>query len=259
MIDDIKTFFWFLMKGPHFYSTLFALIYTKLKSNKDGPEHIKIATKWCEKNVVTSEECLSNLGIDSSKQDLEEAFTPEYQKDVQNIINSSASDFGGSGHSNLIYSICEKLGVKNAIETGVAYGWSSAAILNSLSKRGGKLISIDMPMLRQTDYNLIGIAVESRVQQNWDLVRKPDRYGLPRAISKMESSLDLVHYDSDKSYYGRKWSQKLIWQNLSIGGIFISDDIEDNAAFMEFVSEYNLSCSVLEFEGKYVGVVKKLV
>ena len=77
-------------------------------------------------------------------------------------------------------------------------------------------------------------------------------------IKKLKGSLELVHYDSDKSYYGRKWSQEIIWKNLCDGGIFISDDIEDNTAFMEFVSLHNLQFSVLEFEQKYVGVIKKL-
>ena len=49
----------------------------------------------------------------------------------------------------------------------------------------------------------------------------------------------------------------LIWKNLKSGGIFISDDIEDNTAFLEFVKKHNFEFSVLEFEEKYVGVIKK--
>ena len=37
------------------------------------------------------------------------------------------------------------------IETGVAYGWSSQAILSSIHNRKGKLISVDMPMIGQND------------------------------------------------------------------------------------------------------------
>ena len=73
----------------------------------------------------------------------------------------------------------------------------------------------------------------------------------------MKNSIELVHYDSDKSYYGRKWSQELIWKSLKVGGVFISDDIEDNTAFMEFVSDHNLNFSILEFEKKFVGIIKK--
>jgi hypothetical protein len=77
------------------------------------------------------------------------------------------------------------LNLQNVIETGVAYGWSSGAILKSVSSREGQLISIDMPMLKQSDYHLIGVAVEPQLKDFWELRREPDRYGLPKAIKKM--------------------------------------------------------------------------
>ena len=257
MIEDIKSFFWFLSKGPKYYSTLFALILTKLKPTKDSDKHTEIAKRWCEDNISTINECLLSIGINEENLTLEEAFIPDYKREISKIIDNSASDFGGPGHTDLIYTICEKLKIRNAIETGVAYGWSSAAILKSISKRDGRLTSIDMPMLKQTDYDLIGVAIEKDDRKNWELRREPDRHALPIAISRMKNGIELIHYDSDKSYYGRKWSQELIWKNLKKGGIFISDDIEDNTAFMEFVTENNLKFSILEFEKKFVGVIKK--
>jgi len=257
MIEDIKSFFWFIVKGPKFYSTLFALILTKFKPVKDSDKHIQIATKWCKENISTIDECLLNIGIREGDLALEEAFSKDYKAEISKIIDTSSSNFGGPGHTNLLYTICEKLNIKNVIETGVAYGWSSASILKSISKRNGKLISIDMPMLKQTDYELIGVAVEKNLKKNWELIREPDRHALPIAISEMKNDLELVHYDSDKSYYGRKWSQEKIWNALKKGGIFISDDIEDNTAFKEFVEQNQLSFFILEFEGKFVGVVKK--
>jgi predicted O-methyltransferase YrrM len=259
MLEDIKSFFWFLLQGPKYYSTLAVLILTKLRPAKDSEHHINIATIWCKQNLVSADECLGNLGIQiSSESSILEPFSDEYKLKISNIIDASNSNFGGPGHTNLIFTICEKLKITNAIETGVAYGWSSAAILKSLANRNGSLISIDMPMLKQTDYDLIGVAVESGLQKCWELRREPDRFGLPRAIKSMGETIELAHYDSDKSYYGRKWSQEIIWKNLKIGGIFISDDVEDNTAFMEFVHKYNLEYNILEFENKYVGVIKKI-
>lgn len=257
MIEDLKSFLWFIWKGPKFYSTLFVLVLTKLKPIKDSNQHIEIATRWCEDNLSSLKECLLMLGIEEENATLEEPFSNSYKEQISRIIDSSASDFGGPGHTDLIYTICEKLKIKKVIETGVAYGWSSASILKSISKRDGQLISIDMPMLKQTDYELIGIAVEDDLKKNWELRREPDRHALPKAISILKNSIELVHYDSDKSYYGRKWSQELIWKSLKVGGVFISDDIEDNTAFMEFVSDHNLNFSILEFEKKFVGIIKK--
>ena len=258
MIEDIKSFLWFLLKGPKYYSTLIALIYSKLRPSKASERHIEVATKWCKENLISIEDCFNKIGINvTDHNSIEDPFSQEYRLKVSSIIDGSESNFGGPGHTNLSYTICEKLNITNAIETGVAYGWSSAAILKSLANRNGSLISIDMPMLKQTDYDLLGVAVEQGLKKFWELRREPDRYGLPRAIKIMGETLELAHYDSDKSYYGRKWSQEIIWKNLKSGGIFISDDIEDNTAFLEFVKKHNFEFSVLEFEEKYVGVIKK--
>tara|TARA_Y100000758_G_C15993826_1_gene401525 strand:- start:144 stop:914 length:771 start_codon:yes stop_codon:yes gene_type:complete len=254
MYDDLKTLIWFLRQGPKFYATMIALIFRKFRLLKDSPEHIEIERKWCEENLISYEECMNKLEFKLFKT---EVFSPDHMKEVKRRLEISDSDFGGQGHIFLLYSVCENLEATKVLETGVAYGWSSASILSSISKRLGKLISIDMPMVRQTDYHLIGTAVHEDLKDNWELLREPDKHGLNKAIKKHNYSYDLAHYDSDKSYYGRKWSQPLIWKYLRKGGVFISDDIEDNSAFREFVVLHHLDFSVLKFQGKYVGVIRK--
>ena len=187
-----------------------AQIFRKFRPNRESPlnKQIKdIAEKWCEKHLVSYEECISKLGFTSINQ---EVFSTDYVKEVERKITISKSNFGGEGHIVLIYAICENLKAVKALETGVGYGWSSAAILQSISKRSGKLISVDMPMVRQTDYHLIGVAVDENLKSNWELLREPDRHGLNKAIKKHNRSFDLAHYDSDKTYHARKWSQPLI-------------------------------------------------
>ena len=233
---------------------MMALIFRKFRPVRDNTEQQDIARKWCEKYLVSYAECISKLGFKSINK---EVFSMDHVKEVERKLKTSKSNFGGQGHIVLIYAVCENLKAVKALETGVAYGWSSAAILKSINKRSGKLISVDMPMLKQTDYHLIGVAVDENLKSNWELLREPDRYGLNKAIKKLNYSFDLAHYDSDKSYYGRKWSQPLIWKYLRKGGVFISDDIEDNLAFKEFVVSNNLDFYVLKFEGKYVGVIRK--
>ena len=254
MKEDLKTLLWFILKGPKFYATLFSLFIRKFRVNKDTKECKQIEIKWCKQNLSSLDNCLSELKLSSNNQ---EVFSKQFVKTIEKKINNSNSDFGGQGHVGLLYIACESLKAKNVLETGVAYGWSSAAILNSISKRSGNLVSVDMPMLKQKDYHLIGIAVEEKFYQYWELLKEPDKYGLNRAIRKLNYNIDLAHYDSDKSYYGRKWSQPIIWKSLKKGGIFISDDIEDNSAFREFVTNNNLDYFIVEFEGKYVGVLKK--
>ena len=257
MFEDIKSFFWFLLKGPKYYSTLCVQIYTKLRKNMDTQRHTETATNWCNDNLTTIAECLKNIGVAHENLDIEHAFDEAYKTKINQLISDSNSNFGGQGHTNLIYTICERLKIENVIETGVAYGWSSGAILRSVSKRGGQLISIDMPMLKQSDYHLIGVAVEPALKDFWELRRAPDRYALPKAMNKMAGSVELVHYDSDKSYYGRKWSQEVIWKNLKSGGIFISDDIGDNHAFKNFVNNKKINFYIVEYRKKYQGLFIK--
>jgi len=254
MLDDLQTLIWLLKKGPRFYATIISLIFRKFKPVRDSLENIENEKKWCEEHLISYQQCMTKLGFKLIK---EEVFSTDHLKEVKRKIEVSESDFGGQGHIFLLYSICENIESIKVLETGVAYGWSSAAILQSISKRSGKLISVDMPMIKQTDYHLIGVAVSEDLKGNWELLREPDRNGLLRAIKKHNYSYDLAHYDSDKTYYGRKWSQPLIWKYLKKGGFFISDDIEDNSAFREFVLSNNLDFSVLRFEGKYVGIVRK--
>ena len=138
----------------------------------------------------------------------------------------------------------------------MAYGWSSSAILKSISKRNGFLISVDMPMIKQNDYHLIGIAVEKKYHNYWKLIREPDINGIIKAL-KIRNEFDFFHYDSDKSYYGRKWSFKRVFDKIKSKGVFISDDIQDNEYFREFVENHNLNFYVVKFMNKYIGIIFK--
>ena len=251
MFEDLKTLWWFLIR-PRFYSAMLTLILRKFLKNRDL--EIERQVTWCAERVISLDSCFKELGLEPKTK---KVFSNSYVDNINEKIFKSNSNFGGQGHVDLLFNLCEGINAKKVVETGVAYGWSSSAILKSLSIRGGKLVSVDMPMIKQKDYHLIGVAVEDKNYKYWDLIREPDKFGLNKAIKKLNYSFDLAHYDSDKSYYGRKWSQPLIWKYLRKGGIFISDDIEDNAAFREFVEELDLDFSILEFEGKYVGVIKK--
>lgn len=254
LASDLRTFFWFIFRGPSFYPSLLEYILRKFKKNFDSHDHVVYEKSWCSKNAISILELFSKLEMDYLNLS---ALDDNYINSIQTTIDSSKADFGGKGHINLLYNFCESIQAVNCIETGVAYGWSSEAILRSISKRKGKLVSVDMPMIGQSDYHLIGCAVSNEMLETWSLIREPDKNGLLKAINCFDCDLDLIHYDSDKSYYGRLWSQPLIYNAIRDGGFFISDDIDDNGAFREFVTDNNLKFFVVEFEGRYVGVIKK--
>lgn len=255
MLEDLQTLFWYL-KRPKLYSALIDLILrTFFLKRKDDVLSLKAADAWCKDECIEINKLYDELGIENPI-NFSEISTKEYIKEVNKKIEVSDSDFGGGGELDVVLNICELIESKVAIETGVAYGWSSSAILHSISKRGGNLISIDMPMPKQADYELIGCAVETKHMNNWTLLREPDKYGLLKAI-KTSKNLDFVHYDSDKNYYGRKWAVPIIMKNLIPGGFFVCDDIQDNLHFKEYVEDNSYKYWVIKKNTDYVGIIKK--
>lgn len=163
---------------------------------------------------------------------------------------------GGAGALELIYYAAEFTKATNIIETGVAYGWSSLAALLSLEKRNGNLYSSDMPYLGQNGDKFVGVVVPEKLQKFWKLFRFADKESLPKIFAQT-SLFDVIHYDSDKSYDGRTWAYEELYKHLRKGGVFLSDDIGDNSAYQDFCEKNNIDSSVVEFEGKFVGVFIK--
>jgi hypothetical protein len=122
---------------------------------------------------------------------------------------------------------------------------------------GGRLVSVDMPYPKENKEDFVGIAVPAEWRREWTLIREPDRNGLKKAIKRLGGTIDLCHYDSDKSYPGRMFAYPILWDALRPGGVFISDDIQDNFAFRDFCAARGIAYAVTESEGKYVGIARK--
>ncbi len=114
-----------------------------------------------------------------------------------------------------------------------------------------------MPYPKMNNEAFVGVVVPDRFRSAWQIVRKPDRYGLKEALALIGGVIDLCHYDSDKSYWGRAYAYPLLWDALVQGGVIISDDIQDNLAFRDFVNEKGVPFAITESEGKFVGILRK--
>ena len=130
------------------------------------------------------------------------------------------------------------------------------AALLYLEKRNGTLYSSDMPYLGQDGDQYVGCIVPEKLQKNWKLFRHADKESLPKIFGE-NGSFDVVHYDSDKSYEGRTWAYNELYKHLRKGGVFLSDDIGDNSAYQDFCEKNSIETSVVEFEGKFVGLFIK--
>ena len=79
-----------------------------------------------------------------------------------------------------------------------------------------------------------------------------------KKLSKNKSKYDLIHYDSDKSFDGRKKNYEIIWNMLNEHGWFVSDDISDNFAFEYFIKKFNVNkFYILKCDKKFVGIAIK--
>ena len=64
----------------------------------------------------------------------------------QKLARKSMIKMGGPGDLDLLFDTVRLTNATKVIETGVAYGWSSLAILHAMSlNKNGALISVDMP------------------------------------------------------------------------------------------------------------------
>lgn len=178
------------------------------------------------------------------------------------IESASAKNLGGGASAELIFRVCEAMGARTAVETGVAHGWSSLAMLASIASRGGRVFSVDMPHPLLGNAALTGAIVPASLRGNWTLIREPDHTGLTKVLRQVRA-IDFIHYDSDKSYDGRAATYRRLWDCLRPGGIFMSDDIGDNTAFRDFAVEVGVQPIVVHALGiglsgtRYVGFLRK--
>ena len=164
---------------------------------------------------------------------------------------------GGPGDLDLIYAATRLSGAQQAVETGVAYGWSSLAILTGFAQPTGQLVQRGHA-LPPAGPRVVGRGrVAPELRSRWTLVRLPDRRGLDHALALAGGTVDLAHYDSDKSDAGRRYAYPRIWAALRPDGVFISDDIQDNFAFRDFVTGLGQDFRVTASGGKLVGLVVK--
>lgn len=209
---------------------------------------------WAASKAVSQEEIISALfGFKA------ENFRHEFRKTLAEALQKEKNcpvKMGGAGALELIFYACEFTKAKNVVETGVAYGWSSLAALLSLEENNGTLYSSDMPYLGQNGDQYVGFIVPENLKSHWKLFRFADKESLPKIFGQ-QKSFDVVHYDSDKSYDGRMWAYSQLYSHLRPGGVFISDDIGDNSAYQDFCEQNKIETSVVEFDGKFVGVFVK--
>lgn len=137
--------------------------------------------------------------------------------------------------AHLCYAVCRVLRPARVVETGVAYGVTSAFILRALAANGdGVLHSIDLPPLGRDADRFVGILIPEELRQRWRLHRGQSRRLLPALLVEL-GQVDLFVHDSLHTYANMRRELSTVAPYLRRPGVVIADDIEGNRAFQEWV------------------------
>jgi predicted O-methyltransferase YrrM len=136
-----------------------------------------------------------------------------------------------------VYALARLRHPRTVVETGVARGVTSAAILQALAENGaGRLHSLDLPGLGAGYREQVGAAVPAALRERWDLHFGPSAVKLG-GILRAAAPVDLFIHDSAHTYRNMRWEFEQAARHLAPGGIIVSDDV-CNDALLDFVDEH---------------------
>ena len=131
------------------------------------------------------------------------------------------------------YLVCRLLVPAVVVETGVAYGVSSAFILKALDENGrGVLHSVDLPPLRRRYNEFWGIAADEALGSRWTIHRGSSRRVLPELLEGV-GNVDLFLHDSLHTRRNMRREFGAVWPRLRARGVILADDVERNRVFGE--------------------------
>jgi predicted O-methyltransferase YrrM len=150
----------------------------------------------------------------------------------------------------LCYILCRAVKPEVAIETGTAYGLTSAYILQALEDNGkGRLISIDLPPLGNDADRYVGILVPDALRERWQLVRGTSRQHLERVLRGV-GRVDMFVHDSLHTHRTMMAEFLTIVRFMHRPGVIVADDIHENTAFSSFVTRVKPSYAAAILQSK---------
>jgi len=216
----------------------------------------RFARDWAAKQALPFSQFLEKCGTEL--QESTDKFTRNgYRQGHERLkfLSDRGIDLGGSGHVALLFLLTLRLRPKAVLETGVAAGHSSYAILQAIKENGsGFLYSSDFPYFRiRNSKSYVGIVVPEDLRNRWQLFVDGDDVNVPKILSLSKDRFQLVHYDSDKRKKSRRKFFDLVRPYMDNQSVLIFDDIQDDLSFREIVTENQIEHLVFEWEGKFLG------
>jgi predicted O-methyltransferase YrrM len=146
-------------------------------------------------------------------------------------------DDGDQALARAVWCMAAHLRPQRVLETGVARGLTSRAVLERLARDSeGRLWSIDLPALSHEGWaGELGAAVPDELRERWTLVEGSSRQRLPGVVREL-GSLDLFIHDSLHSERNMRFELERVWPAVRPGGGVIVDDVHMNAGFHSWVA-----------------------
>lgn len=213
--------------------------------------------EWIKNEYISIEEYAKKIDEVIWSETL--AYFNNFEKKSKEIMSRIDFKLGGGGAYHLLYFLTRKYSLSNIIETGVASGFTSAAILEALRKnKNGLLFSSDYPYPKIPNCEkYIGILVNEELRKNWLLHIEGDEFNLNKIPINWVGKVDLFHYDSSKWFRDKKRTLKIISKYLSKNAFIVFDDIQDDLFFYYLVNKTKYSYfQILKFKNKYLGIIK---
>jgi predicted O-methyltransferase YrrM len=143
------------------------------------------------------------------------------------------------------YAMSRTLAPSVILETGVAYGVTTAYLLQAIEvNQEGTLWSIDLPPLGRQAEDYVGFLVPKSLRSSWNLRRGATRRLLPELLP-LVGQIDLFVQDSLHTYRTITDEMSMVWPFLRPGGVVIADDVGNNCAFGNFAERMNPSACVV--------------
>ena len=237
------------------YFSIFSKILHRI-FDRQGSLNKEKNLEWIQKNLSSSEIFLKE--VNTTQYHLSDsAYKSFLKKKSLNFSEEQKKRIGGGGMYVLLNFLVSYFKPKNIVETGVAAGVSSHAILKAIEdNKIGHLYSSDLPIMRlENPVKIVGALVDEKLRVNWSLFLKGDKENLKLIQSKI-NKIDLIHYDSEKRYHGREFVFNQLDKLIDTNSIIVMDDIQDNSFFYDYLEKKKIkNFKIFQYERKFVGLI----
>ena len=155
--------------------------------------------------------------------------------------------------SFLLYALVRALEPATVIEMGVGNGQSSFFILRALAANGaGTLHSFDIAPQA-------GGLLSPSEREDWDF-RLVDRWRSGQSLVDQLAALpkaDICFHDADHGYLAQSFEFARLWEQLTDGGLLISDDVDLSFALIDFCAPDGKRPDILIDGRKAIGVLQR--